>query len=278
MSTGIVIEKAVYGAGSSIIDVSTAVTTRLTDGTLQIPVSASALGVDDPAPGQVKTLTLTYSINGGRANTQSEDDGGTIFISAPAARAASGLQITKAEYGYDGNWTDVTEAVQNMVSDEGEVKFKVGFKVLGIPDPNPNQQKTFKVRYTLNGGSNFRELVDGKTFHISAPSATAASNFNSSTIIGDFMGATFTAIFAMIGYQFCVKFSPKYGDMLGKLIGAFILFVGIMYSVHFAWITVLTMLWFYFIYFLIFDPSRSITGEIRAAVAAVPTNIPQKNI
>lgn len=276
MSTGIIIEKAVYGAGSSVIDVSTAVTTRLTDGTLRIPVSTSALGVDDPAPDQLKTLTLTYSINGGRANTQSENDGGVINISAPPARLATGLQITKAEYGYDGNWTDVTEAVRDKVSDDGEIKLKVGFKVLGIPDPNPNQQKTFKVRYDLNGASNFQELVDGKTFHISAPSTTAASNVRSSNVIGDFMGAMFVAIFAMITYQFCVKFSPKYGDIIGKIIAVFTLFVGIMYSVHFAWITLLVILWFYFIYFLIFNPAQSITGAIRNI--PVPANIPQKNI
>jgi hypothetical protein len=67
-------------------------------------VTADSLNVADPAPGQPKQLTVTYTINNGRSNTETVQENGVLTISAPPTRSANGLAIVKAEYGYDGNW------------------------------------------------------------------------------------------------------------------------------------------------------------------------------
>jgi hypothetical protein len=174
MSSGISISSASYGVGTQSVDVTKAVTSHIQSGKLNFTVSSDALNVQDPAPGQIKTLTITYSINGGSSNTISEKDGNVISINAPPATVASGLQITKAEYGYPSNWTDVTDAVQNYVSN-GSVNFTVGFKAVGIPDPNPSKQKTLKVDYSINGAPSSDSVVDGKKFKISAPAMTSST-------------------------------------------------------------------------------------------------------
>ena len=116
MSTGISIISATYGAGSSTVDVSKTVSAHIHEGTLNMLVSVDSLNVTDPSPGQPKVLNVTYTVNNGSANTMSVKDGNTIFIAAPAARSATGLLITKAEYGYEGNYTDVTDAIQDQIS------------------------------------------------------------------------------------------------------------------------------------------------------------------
>jgi hypothetical protein len=50
---------------------------------------------------------------GGSSNTKTVKDGDYFKIDAPPERIASGLQIVKAQYGYEGNYADVTDAVQN---------------------------------------------------------------------------------------------------------------------------------------------------------------------
>jgi len=175
MSTGLIITKAAYGVGSQTVDVSRTVTSHISDGKLNLVVSPDALNVSDPAPGQVKTLTVTYTINGGSANTIAEKDGSSININAPPVREADGLKIVKAEYGYTGNFTDVTDALQSQISN-GTINITVSPKAVGIPDPNPSKQKTLQVQYTINGASSSESVVDGKKFKVSAPAASAVDN------------------------------------------------------------------------------------------------------
>lgn len=173
MSTGIAISNASYGVGSQTVDVTTTVTSHIQDGKINFVVEPSTLNVEDPSPGQVKTLTITYSINGGSSMTAAVKDGNVVSINAPPAQLASGLQIQKAEYGYTGNFTDVTDAVQNYISN-GSIDIVVGFNAVGIPDPNPNKQKTLNVDYSINGAKNSANVVDGKHFKVSAPPADSS--------------------------------------------------------------------------------------------------------
>jgi hypothetical protein len=170
MSTGLVINKASYGSPSgSSVDVTSAVSKKVKDGVLNFTVSPSAFGIDDPAPGQQKSVEIDYTINGGKKNAMFKKDNDLVWIDAPPSRAASGLQIVKAEYGYTGNFTDVTDALQNLMKSDGSIDVKVGFNELGLPDPNPNKQKTLEVEYTINGGSSINSLKDGERFRLSAP-------------------------------------------------------------------------------------------------------------
>jgi hypothetical protein len=214
MSTGISVVQASYGVGTTTTDVTNTVASLVKDGSLKFTVSPATLNVTDPAPGQLKTLTLTYTINGGSNNTSTITDSNVVSIDAPPATVASGLQITKAEYGYPGNFTDVTDSLQNQVSN-GSINITVGFKSVGIPDPNPNKQKELKVEYTLNGKKTSETLKDGKNFKLSAPPAEARSNTTPSQNIGSIIGMLFKAVayfFGMFLYTLSIFTAIEYGN------------------------------------------------------------------
>ena len=215
MSTGLVVNKATYGAGSSTVDVTSAVSSKVKDGVLNFTVSPSTFNVEDPAPGQLKQVEIDYTINGGSANTSTVKDGGLVSISAPPVRMATGLQITKAEYGYSGNFTDVTNAVQDLMSSDGSINVTVGFKQLGIPDPNPNKQKELRVDYTINGASAKQNLKDGDTFKISAPAKEDTSGASLSDSTDSIMWALFMGIARFFGtflYAISVLVAYEYGN------------------------------------------------------------------
>jgi hypothetical protein len=214
MSTGISIQKAQYGVSGSQVDVTGTVTGMIKDGVLNVPVSASSLNVTDPAPGQLKTLEVKYTINGGKSNTAYEKDGGVIMVNAPPQRVASGLQITKAEYGVRGNFQDVTDAVQNQVSSDGSINLKVGFKEVGLPDPDPTKKKSLLVEYTLNGSTNEAFFADGEHFKLNAPATDAPNNSTPSQNAGSIIGMIFGSVarfFAMYLYTLSIFAGIEYG-------------------------------------------------------------------
>jgi hypothetical protein len=198
--SGIRITKALYGSGSATVDVTKSVMSNIKDGTLSLVVTPDALNVTDPAPNQQKNLDVSYTINDGNQMSQSIKDNEVLIISAPPQRRASGLQITKAEYGYPGNFTDVTDAIQNYVKD-GSINITVGYKSAGIPDPNPNKQKTLEVEYTINGSSNTIQLVDGKTLQISAPPMDSANPTSPTGYVNQLVGVLFSNL-----YRFALMF------------------------------------------------------------------------
>lgn len=173
--SGIKILKASYGAGSKTVDVTSAVSSHIKDGELNLVVTPDSLNVTDPAPNQAKQLNVSYTINNGSKNSSVVNDNGILLLSAPAERKADGLQIIKAEYGYAGNFTDVTSAIQTQVRN-GSINIKVGPSTAGIPDPNPNKQKTLQVDYSLNGAKNSQSFTDGQTFALSAPPEEQVDN------------------------------------------------------------------------------------------------------
>ena len=215
MSTGISVQKATYGTGSSQTDVTGTVSGMIKDGILSVPVSVSALNISDPAPGQIKTLTVTYTINGGKTNTVSEKDGGLISINAPPQRVASGLQITKAEYGFRGNFQDVTDAVQNQVSSDGSINLKVGFQQVGLPDPDPSKKKMLLVEYTLNGSTNEGMFEDGQYFKLNAPATDAPNNKTPTQNTFSFLGTLFSSVayfFMMFLHSLSVFTAIEFGN------------------------------------------------------------------
>lgn len=214
MSSGVTILSARYGVGSSTVDVESAVSAKTKDGKVNFVVSPSALNVEDPAVGQIKTLTVEYSINGGSSNTDTVKDGDYLKIDAPPERVASGLQIVKAEYGYEGNFADVTDAIQNYVSN-GSISITVSPSTVGIPDPNPAKPKLLKVDVTINGASSSYSIPDGKKFNLSAP----ALDDNNSTPIrkstSSALGMAFWNIVMFAGQMFwftATFLAAKYGE------------------------------------------------------------------
>jgi len=222
--SGIVVASAIYGVGSTTVDVTTTVTSMIKDGVLSIPsVSPAVFNVTDPAPGQGKTLTVKYSINGGKKLTQTINDSGSFNIDAPPQRIASGLQIVKAEYGVDGNMNDVTDAVRSKIKN-GNIDLKVGFKQLGVPDPNPSQVKSFSVDFTINGAQNSLTLKDGDSFRESAPavqtsSGTPAQQVQSAVgMIGTNIVRFFQFFLWSLSFFMCLRFGST-GDRIQILWG-----------------------------------------------------------
>jgi hypothetical protein len=220
--SGIQVSNATYGVGSTTVDVTGTVSAAVKDGVLSIPsVTATSLNVSDPAPGQIKTLHVSYSINGGSTLVSDVKDSNSLYINAPPARVASGLQITKAEYGYPGNFTDVTDAIQNHVS-SGSINITVGYKVLGLPDPNPSKQKQLNVEYTINGAKNSNTLTDGQQFKESAPPMDAPDNGTPSQHATSLIGMLLMAVarfFAVYLHTLSFFTALSYGEkMLSPMI------------------------------------------------------------
>ena len=214
MSTGLKIHTATYGVGSTTTDVTSAVSSMVKDGVLNFTVSPTTLNVEDPAPGQTKTLNISYTVNDGSKNSLSKKDNDLVFIDAPPQRLASGLQIKKAEYGYPGNWTDVTDAIQNHVKDGG-VNITVGFKTAGIPDPNPNKQKQLQVEYEINGAPTIASFNDGDKFQVSAP-PKQGGGVSSDFDLGSILSWAFKGFVAVISFYTAKKLGDK---MVGPVIG-----------------------------------------------------------
>ena len=232
MATGVKIQSATYGLGTTkSVDVTGAVSSQVVDGKLHFVVTPTALNVQDPAPGQSKTLSVNYTINGGQSNTVTAVDGETIDIDAPPARIASGLQIVKAQYGYDKNYQDVTEAVRSYLKD-GSINVTVNPKNMGIPDPNPQKAKQLKVDVKINGNPSSHTIKDGQAFKLNAPPINTTSSESTPTqnvmsLIGSIVG--YFGYFVMLFVLFSVTIeSALYGETLftgGKLIIGFMAFV-----------------------------------------------------
>jgi hypothetical protein len=195
--SGIKITKALYGTGSKTVDVKKSVMSNIKDGNLSLVVTPDALNITDPAPGEQKILDVAYTINDGKQMGQMVKDDEVLMISAPPERRATGLQIVKAEYGYAGNFTDVTDAIQNHVKN-GSINITVGYKSAGIPDPNPNKQKSLEVEYTINGSPNTANLVDGKTLQISAPPMDSVDPSTPTSYVNQMMGILFNNVFRFV--------------------------------------------------------------------------------
>ena len=196
--SGIKIIKASYGAGSSTVDVTASVSSHIKDGELNLVVTPDSLNVTDPAPSQPKQLTVSYTINNGSKNSTVINDNGILLISAPPERKGDGLQIIKAEYGYSGNFTDVTSAIQTQVNN-GSINIKIGPSSMGIPDPNPNKQKTLEVEYSLNGSKNKKSFKDGESFTLSAPPEEQADNKSPSQHVLSTVGILYKNIGYFLG-------------------------------------------------------------------------------
>ena len=215
--SGIKILNAVYGNGSKTVDVTGAVASHIRDGEVNLTVTPDSLGVENPSPGTYNKLTVTYTINNGDRNTTTVDDDGLLMISAPPERKAVGLQIESAEYGYTGNFTDVTDALRSLI-DDGSINIKVSPSAVGLPDPNPNKQKQLNVTYSLNGAKNTQTIKDNSYFKISAPAVENVSSASMSDNLGSFFSSLFVSAWYLAGvflYILSIYSAYDFGTSIG---------------------------------------------------------------
>ena len=219
MASGLKIQSAKYGVGTlNLIDVTGAVSAQAKDGKLNFVVTPSAMNINDPAVGQVKTLTVIYSINGGTTNTVSAVDGDTIQIDAPPARIASGLQIVKAQYGYDRNYQDVTAALRSHLND-GSINITVSPQTMGVPDPNPQKVKYLKVDIKINGDPSSRKIQDGKKFELNAPAIKTDTNTTPGEDGMSLIGNLFSAVMRFAFWFFWFSITIQSAIIGERLIG-----------------------------------------------------------
>jgi len=142
-------------------------------------------------------------------------------------KAETGLDVEKASYGAQGNFVDVTDEVRNLAKD-GNLGLTVSAQALGVLDPAPGVQKTFQVKFTVNGGaSSILEKNDGEVVSLNAPPVTNPGPSTSQSI-GTAMWYFFMAIcgsyFGMSAYRLGAEGfkSSIYGYILGAMTaGAF---------------------------------------------------------
>jgi hypothetical protein len=83
---------------------------------------------------------------------------------------SNGLTITKAMYGIQNTFTDVTTEVQNLYQNN-ELNFTVSAQELGILDPAPGVKKTLQIQYSINGGKvNLMSKEDSEQVILTVPS------------------------------------------------------------------------------------------------------------
>ncbi len=145
----IIIRKAVYGLTGDpqrSRDVGDEVQHRVDGGETHFPVRVLS-EAGDPAPNQIKTLAVDYSIED-RSFTVKAQDPATIYLT----RSALTVTVQKADYGVltDPKRTrDVREKLQRLL-DAGEASFTVSRMAEG-DDPAVNVVKTLSAECEING-------------------------------------------------------------------------------------------------------------------------------
>ena len=154
---------ATYSGGRrNSADVTNAVAARVVNDMLDLPVSSTTLNTD-PAPGQIKTLTVEYEYKGQR-QTASAKDGETLRLNTPAPA----LRILSATYtGGRRNSADVTAAVAARVVND-MLDLPVSTTTLNT-DPAPGQIKTLTVEYEFKGQRQTASAKDGETLRLNTP-------------------------------------------------------------------------------------------------------------
>jgi hypothetical protein len=178
--------RAEWGVPGNRVDVTARVRTFIHDGVLQLEVTRFNLGID-PAPHQNKDLVIRVRHWNGEVEEYKYPERSTCSLELipPDRREAHehhdgdgdhdrdyrpeegfdpherGLRILHAEFGVEGQFVDVTEALRSRVGD-GRLSLRVDRYTLGV-DPAPGVHKYLRVAYVFRGERR-NVTVDEKTF------------------------------------------------------------------------------------------------------------------
>jgi hypothetical protein len=161
------INRAVYGSGYYTSDVTARLNSQMRNDQLTLEVNSNTMGVD-PTPGQVKTLTVEYTLNG--ANERSIVRDGEMLRLPNGATTDGGLQVDRATYGADFRTLDVTTRLNSQIHGD-QLDMQVNRNSMG-GDPAPGQAKSLTVQYSMNGRTSEVVVNEGDTLHL--PYGTAA--------------------------------------------------------------------------------------------------------
>jgi len=162
------IVNATYGVGRrALANVTPAVTARVVNNVLELVVNGETLGID-PAPGQVKTLTVEYELNGQRMTATARD------LETMILPAVTTFTIYSATYGVPGRTLNATNAVSSRIVDK-RLEIVINDSTLG-GDPAPNVVKTLTVDYEVNGRRGTATAQDGQTLRLPGGGASATAS------------------------------------------------------------------------------------------------------
>src|SRR5206468_12322750 len=137
--------RATYGSGYHTSDVTSRLNSQLRGDQLNLQVDNNTMG-GDPAPGQVKTLTVEYTLNG--RNERSIVREGDMLRLPNGATTQSNLRIDRATYGADYQTLDVTSRLNSQIQGD-QLSVPVNRNTMG-GDPAPGLAKSLTVQYSLD--------------------------------------------------------------------------------------------------------------------------------
>lgn len=141
--------RAEYGTGSRVIDVTRRLSSQVQGNSLQLRVTNDSMG-GDPAEGQAKWLDVWYSYNSrsGHVNVHEQE-----VVSLPGAGDANyyqgHLQITRAQYGAEFRFADVTSLLNSRIQNDS-LNMRIDHNSMQA-DPAPGERKVLTVFYIYNG-------------------------------------------------------------------------------------------------------------------------------
>ena len=167
------INRAIYGSDYRSADVTSRLNSQIQRDQLNLQVNNDSMG-GDPDPGQNKTLNVEYTING-RSEQSTVHEGDTLNLPYNDGNTGTGsLQINRAVYGSSNRSSDVTSRLNSQIQGD-QLNLQVNNDNMG-GDPDPGQNKTLTVDYTLNGRNERSTVREGDMLRL--------SNSNSNTNTG----------------------------------------------------------------------------------------------
>ena len=141
--------RAEYGTGPRVIDVTRRLRSQVQGNSLQLRVTNDSMG-GDPAEGQAKWLDVWYVYNNrsGHANVH-EQEVVTLPGTGDANYYQGHLMITRAQYGADWRFADVTNVLNSRIQNDS-LNMRIDHNSMNS-DPAPGERKVLTVFYIYNG-------------------------------------------------------------------------------------------------------------------------------
>jgi hypothetical protein len=139
--------RAEYGTGARDFDVTRRLASLVRGSNLQLRVTNDSMG-GDPAEHQAKWLDVWYSYNNRAAHARVHEQD-VVTLPGDADYYQGRLQITRAQYGADYRFADVTQLLNSRIQNDS-LNMRVDHNSMQA-DPAPGDRKVLTVFYIYDG-------------------------------------------------------------------------------------------------------------------------------
>ena len=146
-SGALTILRAEYGTGTREFDVTRRLASLVRGNSLQLRVTNDSMG-GDPAEHQAKWIDVWYSYNNRAAHARVHEQD-VITLPGDADYYQGRLQVTRAQYGADYRFVDVTTMLNAQIQND-QLNVRVTNDAMG-GDPARGERKVLTVFYLYNG-------------------------------------------------------------------------------------------------------------------------------